>query len=218
MSRKVIILGTAHLATTAGKQSPDGKLKEAVWSREMCDWLRSLFLSAGYLVFVDYPPLEPNSAMKAQHWKTEQSRELRWRVDFVNAVARAYGKDNCLYVSVHCNASPPNDGKWHEACGFSVYVSKNASQTSREVAGSIYKEALEADLQGNRCQPPLFYWVSDFYVLKHTDCPAVLCECLFQDNERDCRYLLSLMGKGVISRTIFRGVDKIIADGQNIKK
>lgn len=218
MASKVVILGTAHLSTTPGKCSPDGRLKEAEWSRELCSWLAPLFMDAGYKVFTDYPPLQPDAAMMGANWRQEQSRELRWRCDFVNAVARAYGKDNCLYVSVHNNASPPNDGGWHEANGFQVYVSRDASRTSREVAGSIYKEALAADLQGNRCLPPLFYWTADFYVLKHTDCPAVLCECLFQDNWRDCKYLLSLMGKGAISRAIFQGVNKVFGADINSKK
>ena len=211
-------MGTAHLGTTPGKESPDGRLKEAVWSREMCEWLAPLFLGAGYLVFIDYPSLEPNLAIKSSHWKTEQSKELRWRCDFVNAVAKAYGKENCLYLSVHCNASPPNDGKWHEANGFQVYVSKTASGTSREVARGIYEEAVRQDLEGNRATPPEGYWTADFYVLKHTDCPAVLCECLFQDNWRDCNYLLSLMGKGAIARLIFKGVDKVIAFGNKTQK
>lgn len=206
---KLIILGTAHLITTPGKCSPDGRLKEAVWSREMCDWLRPLFLEAGYQVAIDYPPLEPNKSMKGSNWSQEQSRELRWRVDYVNALAKSYGKANCLYVSVHCNASPPNDGRWHDANGFSVFVSRQSSRMSREVAANIFREALGADLEGNRYYPPCFYWMADFYVLKNTACPAVLCECLFQDNKRDCEYLLSDMGKGVISRTIYKGASEV---------
>lgn len=217
MARRVVILGTAHLATTPGKQSPDGRLKEAEWSRELCGWLKPLFEDAGWLVFIDYPDLQPNLAMKASHWKTEQSRELRWRCDFVNAVAKAYGKDNTLYLSVHCNASPPNDGKWHEANGFQVYVSKNASRTSREVAKSIYGEAVRKGLKGNRATPPDGYWTADYKVLVGTACPAVLCECLFQDCKRDVEYLLSLMGKGAISRLIFDGVDKVITEGNKTK-
>lgn len=214
---KVIILGTAHLATTPGKQSPDGRLLEAVWSREMCEWVAPRFMEAGYKVFIDYPPLQPNSVMKGVNWSQEQSRELRWRVDFVNAVAQAYGRENCLYVSVHCNASPPNDGRWHKPNGFQVYVSKSASSTSRAIAASIYKEAVRRDLKGDRATPTEGYWTADFYVLKHTLCPAVLCECLFQDNKRDCEYLLSLMGKGAISGVIFNGVDNVTTFGSKTK-
>lgn len=210
---KVVVLGTAHLGVTPGKQSPDGRLREAEWSREVCDWLAPLFRDAGYRVFIDYPPLEPNASMAGGNWSQVQGRELRWRVDFVNAVAQAYGREDTLYLSVHCNASPPNDGRWHTPNGFQVYVARNASRVSREVAASIYKEALSSDLKGDRAQPPLFYWTADFYVLKNTICPAVLCECLFQDNRRDCEYLLSLMGKGTISRVIFKGVDNFITEG-----
>ena len=31
---------------------------------------------------------------------------------------------------------------------------------------------------------------ADFYILKHTKCPAVLAELLFMDYEKDCRKLM----------------------------
>ena len=36
---------------------------------------------------------------------------------------------------------------------------------------------------------------SGFYILKHTKCPAVLTENLFQDNKEDVGFLLSEEGK-----------------------
>ena len=32
---------------------------------------------------------------------------------------------------------------------------------------------------------------ANFYILRKTDCPAILAENLFMDNEKDCRLLLS---------------------------
>ena len=39
---------------------------------------------------------------------------------------------------------------------------------------------------------------SGFYILKHTKCPAVLTENLFQDNRTDVDFLLSEAGKRAI--------------------
>ena len=47
---------------------------------------------------------------------------------------------------------------------------------------------------------------ANFYVLKYTYCPAVLVECLFQDNKSDVEYLLSDIGRNEIIRTILEGI------------
>jgi N-acetylmuramoyl-L-alanine amidase len=36
---------------------------------------------------------------------------------------------------------------------------------------------------------------NQFYLLKHTVCPAVLTENFFMDNETDCRYIMSGEGR-----------------------
>ncbi|MBE6223168.1 MAG: N-acetylmuramoyl-L-alanine amidase [Bacteroidales bacterium] len=36
---------------------------------------------------------------------------------------------------------------------------------------------------------------ADFYLLRHTSCPAVLTENLFMDNHADCAFLLSPEGQ-----------------------
>jgi N-acetylmuramoyl-L-alanine amidase len=47
---------------------------------------------------------------------------------------------------------------------------------------------------------------ANFYVLKHTYCPAVLIECMFQDNKCDVEYLLSDVGKHEIIRSLLEGI------------
>ena len=107
---KVIILGTAHLATSPGKCSPDKTLRECYYSREIINRIQPELEKKGFIVMIDYAALQPNPQMKGSTWKQEQSRELRWRADFVNAVCSKYGTSNCLYVSVHVNGIG-TDGK-----------------------------------------------------------------------------------------------------------
>lgn len=210
MNDKVIILGTAHLSVTAGKCSPDKRLKEAEYSREIVSRVEAGLKEKGYLVYVDYYPLEPNEQMKAKYYNTVLSRELNYRVRFVNSLCDIYGKKDCLYVSIHNNAAPPNDGKWHSASGWSVFVSPNASQTSRNLAQVLYDEAESKGLKGNRCVPLERYWEGNFKVLRETKCPAVLTENLFQDNLADVNFLLMEYGKQTIADVHINGIDKFV--------
>lgn len=51
---------------------------------------------------------------------------------------------------------------------------------------------------------------SQFYILKHTVCPAVLSENFFFDNEKDCRFMMSDDGKERIAKVHFEAIKKII--------
>ena len=50
---KTIILGTAHLKSTPGKRSPDGKFREYAYSREVVAAVKAILKDYGYNVF--YP-------------------------------------------------------------------------------------------------------------------------------------------------------------------
>lgn len=200
-----VILGTAHLITTPGKRSPDGRLREAVYSREIVERVEKGLRALGFSVFVDYKPLEPDSKMQSNSWNVEQSRELQYRVDYVNGLCKQFGTANCVYVSIHNNAARKGD-EWCTARGFSVFAYNNASLNSRRLAGILQKEAEQLGLKGNRWVPELGYWTANYKVLRETNCPAVLTECLFQDNREDVEYLLSEEGKAAIVAVHVRGI------------
>ena len=205
--KKIIILGTAHLATTPGKRSPDGKFREYAFSREIVTMLKAKLQAFGYEVFVDYMATEPNAYMKATSAKTEQSRELIYRVKQVNDLCKKYGSKNCLYVSIHVNAAK-SDGKWHDASGFTVFVSKNASDNSKRLAKLFTSLALERELTGNRSIPRDKFWSANLYVLKNTYCPAVLTENFFQDNKKDVEFLMSDEGHNEIVKLHLDAIQK----------
>lgn len=203
----VIILGTAHLATTPGKCSPDGSFREYAFSRKVVSETAEALRAEGYTVFIDYMESAPNSLMKGRNWKEEQNRELAWRVNFVNSLCAKYGKARCIYVSIH-NDAAGGDGKWHDARGFSVRVSPMASASSKLLAHALY-EAAEREgkaVTGNRATPPAKYVEQSLYVLNKTACPAVLTENLFQDNRTDVAFLLSEEGRKAIVRLHVNGI------------
>lgn len=202
---KVVILGTAHGKNVGGKRSPDNSLEEYRYSREIVNRLRTALEARGCVVYVDMPedvvPLP-------------QQQELRLRCSYVNNLCKKYGKDKCLYVSIHVNAAG-GEGKWMLAGGWCVYTSKGTT-VSDNLAERLY-EAAEKHLSGyaeimeegkkdgsySSKQTPIRADKSDgdkdmeadFFVLKHTACAAVLTENLFMDNKRDVSFLLSEKGK-----------------------
>ena len=101
------------------------------------------------------------------------------------------------FFSVHLNAAG-GDGKWHNATGFSPWIAPGASVESKVMARLLQETAEEMGLKGNRCVPASKYWEARFTVLVGTNCPAVLTENLFQDNERESMFLRTPEGRDTI--------------------
>lgn len=182
---KTVIIGTAHGVNTPGKHSPDKRLREYKYSREICKMVQSALTAKGVKAIIDI------------EGETESS--LNGRVSLVNSlVAKHGGASNCVYVSIHNNAAGAN-GKWHSARGFCVFVAPNASSNSKRLATLFHKNALKAGLAGNRSYPSTGYYVKSLAVCRDTTCPAVLTENLFQDNVDDVNFLLSEEGKKTIA-------------------
>lgn len=177
----IVLIDNGHGAETPGKCSPDGKLREYAWTREIarrvCDKLKAL----GYDTRLLVPELN--------------DVPLRERVRRVNSVCTGTASDNVLLVSIHVNAA--GTGQWQNACGWTVWVAPNASQRSRKLATLLNAEAVKLNLKGNRSREPFF--TGNFAILRDTKCPAVLTENMFQDNLHDVAYLLSDRGKSEIT-------------------
>ena len=221
-----IVLGTAHLDVYSGKHSPDYRLREAVYSRQMVAEVKAILADMGYEVYVDYEPLKPCAAMKAMSQSKIQSRELSYRVKQVNALCDKFGAKNVMYVSLH-NDAIGNDCQWHDCGGFSVWTSVGQTQGDK-IAECIYdaweKNAADnyikdfAELQAKgvygKKQRATRMDMSDgdrdkeagYYVLTQTKCAACLVEMLFQDNKSDVAFLLSDVGRQVLCRTIVEGI------------
>ena len=206
MEKKVVILGTAHGVNVKGNRSPDKRLEEYAYSRKVVKELKRQLEADGYTVLVDYesdvvPPI--------------RKVELEHRCRVVNSICNKYGKQNCIYVSIHVNAAG-GDGEWHTAGGWSAYTSVGETKAD-ELAECMYECARQSllsyakameECQNNgvgydKKQRPFRTdkatdgdsdLEKNFYVLKNTLCPAVLTENLFMDNKADVDYPLDPMG------------------------
>lgn len=167
---KTIILGTAHLKSTPGKCSPDKKFYEYKYSREICQAVKVALEDLGHTVFIDIEDEDlPN---------VNQSKELCLRCKIVNDLQKIY--KNCIYISIHVNAAG-NGTKWMNATGWSAYTSVGVTSADR-LAECLYNSA-KKNLKGKKLRTDNTDKDSDiesnFYVLKHTNCPAVLTENFF---------------------------------------
>lgn len=177
-----ILIDNGHGSNTPGKHSPDKRLMEWAYNREIAKRIVSELKSQGY---------------DAELIVTEDADiSLSQRVARVNSWCDRLGTSNVVFVSVHVNAA--GNGGWYNARGWSGWVAPNASAKSKDLAQIFYSYAEKYNLQGNRSVPKEKYWVGNFTVIKNTKCPAVLTENMFQDNKEDVDFLLSEEGKNKI--------------------
>ena len=195
-----ILIDNGHGANTPGKCSPDGRLHEYAWSRECAKRLVAALKKKGY----DAELITPEAS----------DVKLQTRVSRVNNICKAVGARNCLLVSIHNNAGG-GDGKWKDACGWSVFVSKIACENSKKLARMLTVEAMKRELMGNRSVPIQKYWTwswtdKDIFILEKTACPAVLTENMFQDHKGDVDYLLSEEGMTELVDLHVDGITKYV--------
>ena len=198
MKNLVVIIDNGHGKNTPGKCAPDKSLFEWQWTREIAAMLCTRLYGIHTIQTVILVP-------------EEQDVSLKERVRRVNTIvhdAKIAGKE-VLLISIHINAAGCG-GNWKTASGWSVWVSNNASDKSKQFAQIAYSEALSLHLKGNRVVPKEQYWSSNFYILKNTLCPAVLTENMFMDNQDDVQFLNSEKGKQTIVQLHYNAILKYI--------
>lgn len=186
-----VLIDNGHGKDTPGKQSPDRRLKEYAYTREIAGLVVNELKSKGYNAELLVPedidvPL------------TERCRR-----------ANKYDADDTILVSIHCNAAGAGT-QWLNARGWSVFVSNNASKKSKELATSLADAAKEIGLSVRYQQPNIGYWTQNLAICRDANCPAVLTENMFMDNREDVEYLLSEEGKRTIVKIHVDGIIKYI--------
>lgn len=176
-----VLIDNGHGANTPGKRSPDGRLREYAYAREI----------AGRVVF----ELRKKGIEAEQIVKEEVDVPLSERCRRVNE----YKASEAILVSIHCNAAGGGSA-WMQARGWEAWTS--IGQTKADKLATCLYEAAEEYLPGMKIRKDITDGDPDkesgFYILKHTKCPAVLTENLFQDNRADVDFLLSEAGKCAI--------------------
>lgn len=180
---KVILLDNGHGVNTKGKCSPDGRLKEWAYTREIVRRIYGKLSDLGYDVRIITP--EDNDI------------GLSVRTKRVNAICDEFGRKNVLLVSVHTNAL--GYGEWKNASGWQIHTCMNPSNETVQLANYFYNSASEQNVKTRRPSPNQNYWKNDYWILKNTKCPAVLTENFFHSHKGDVDFMLSEAGKDTIT-------------------
>lgn len=177
---KVIILDNGHGKETAGKRSPiwgDGsQLFEWEFNRDIVRRIAAKLddLAIGYEILTP----ETNDVSL-----TERCRRA-------NEIYRNYN-EKAFLVSVHANAGG--------GTGWEVYTSPG--ETKADAIATVFAEEAQRVFVPDGWRMRFDYADGDpdkeaeFYILKHTSCPAILTENFFMDTEKDCRFIMSEDGR-----------------------
>lgn len=187
-----ILIDNGHGRETPGKRSPDERLREFAYTREIASRVMNALVSRGY---------------DAQRIVTElEDVGLRERCKRVNLMCKTYGRQNVLLVSIHVNAAGAAH-KWMKAQGWSAHVSLNASAGSKTLARCLIKAAEEQGLKVRKYNgEDKPYWPQDLAMCRDTMCAAVLTENLFMDNKDDVEFLLSEEGMRKVTAVHVNGI------------
>lgn len=196
---KVLVeAGHGNPPLTGGKQSPDGRLKEYVYCREIVKEVVKRLKAQGY---------------DAENTVPEDGDiSLGMRCSRVNAWCDRIGAKNVLFVSVHNNAA--GCGPWMNARGWEAWTSKGQTMGDK-LADCLYDAAEKYLPKGTPIRTDLTDGDRDkegnLAVVRGTRCAACLTENLFQDNREDVEYLLSPEGREAIITLHVEGIKSYIA-------
>lgn len=185
-----VLIDNGHGVETPGKRSPDGRLREYAYTREIANRVIDRLHAAG----IDARRIVPE----------ETDIPLAERVRRANREHAARG-NRAILVSIHCNAAQ-SGSTWESARGWSIFVDVTASAASKRLATTIAKAAESRSVTVRRQKANCNYWEQSLYICKHTICPAVLVENFFQDNREDVELLLSEPGRQLVTDIIVEGV------------
>lgn len=204
MSKYIYVLDPGHGGivnrqyVTPGKRSPkfdDGSvLYEGVNNREIVKMLVKAMESEG-IKCIDIVA-------------SEQDVALTTRVDRANNLSRS---KPCIYISIHSDAN--GDGvNWDKASGMSVYTSEGDTGKSDDFAELVINELQENFKDSVKWRTETTDGDKDkeenFYVLKNTNCPAILCELGFHTNKEEATKMLSVEWKNKIVLSIIYAIKK----------
>jgi N-acetylmuramoyl-L-alanine amidase len=153
------------------EHSPEEIFYEGMFNRQIKDALLRKMWAAN-LVAIDLCP-------------TDLDLDLDARSDIANIYHREYR--NCVGVSLHSNASQSHKGR-----GFEVHTGpgQTRSDVFAHVLGKILIDRFAGIKYRKGDQPGELDKDSPFWILRKTNSPWILPECLFFDNYEDYRLLI----------------------------
>lgn len=192
---KIVILDNGHGKETAGKRSPiwgDGsQLFEWEFNRDIVRRIAAKLddLAIGYEILTP----ETNDVSLVERCR---------RANVIHADCG----NNAVLFSVHGNAGG--------GTGWECYTS--VGQTKADAIATVLCKEAEKEFAPDGWKMRFDYVDGDpdkesqFYILKHTVCPAVLSENFFMDTEKDCRFMMTDAGRERIAKVHYNTIKRIL--------
>lgn len=191
---KIIILDNGHGRETAGKRSPvwpDGtQLFEYEFNRDIVSRIKAKLEAVNVDVIVLVPE--------------ETDISLSERCKRVNNICDTHGAKNCILISIHANAGGGTGWECYTSPG-ETEADKYATILCEQFKEDFPEEKMRFDYSDGDPDKE-----SEFYILVHTKCPAVLTENFFMDTEKDCKLIMSDSGRQRIAETHYRAISKML--------
>ena len=193
-----ILIDNGHGQSTPSKRSPDGRFLEFQFNRTIAKQIVDDLRDRGY----DAELLVPE----------DDDIPLKDRCKRVNDIVAREGKQIVILISIHANAFG-NGKEWTSPSGWSVYTSKGqtkADELAEQLAKAAIKNLPQMKMRAEKSDGYMDY-EENFYILRHTLCPAVLVENFFYDNPDDLRFLESEEGQARIVEALMKGVGRYVS-------
>ena len=201
----LILIDNGHGHNTPGKRSPDGKFLEYAYNREIATRIVADLTDRGYNAQLLVPETEDIPL-------TERVRRINAHCLSRTVMPGPTGHPNVILISIHVNAAG-NGTKWLNATGWSCYTSKG--QTTSDRIAECFYVAAKKNFPGKRIRTDYSDndpdWEENFYILRHSLCPAVLTENFFMDNPQDLEFLWSRAGKQAIIDTHVEAITEYLS-------
>ena len=191
--KQIVILDNGHGKEKAGKRSP-------VWSngKQLLEWEfnRDIVKRIAHLLKyndIAYKILVPE----------DTDISLGERCRRANLIYSQNDKKAFL-VSVHANAGGGTGWECH------IYTEKSKSKDYAIIFTDEARNFFAPEWRIRQPFPQSPYWISNFGILRETNCPAVLTENFFMDTERDCRFIMSENGRRDVAEMHVAAIKRII--------
>ena len=129
----------------------------------------------------------------------------------VNELCHSLGKNNVILISIHVNEAGHGD-RWMDATGWCAFTTR--SDTRADALVTCLYESASHHLPDKRLRtdytdidPDI---ESDFYILRHTACTAVLTENFLMDALPDYHFLLTEEGQQSLVDLHVEGIINIV--------
>ncbi|RNF39361.1 N-acetylmuramoyl-L-alanine amidase [Planococcus salinus] len=174
-----IVIDAGHGPETAGKRSPDGKLKEFHFTSRVAEEVKKQLAFSGHTVIF--------------------SHQARMDVPLHERTRLANRLKADLFVSIHANAYGTS---FNSVNGIETFTYTKPQAATKKVAGFIHSSLLLATGRQDRGVKQ-----ANFAVLRDTVMPAVLVECGFMTHRQESELLKSAAYQKRCAKAIAFGVN-----------